>query len=130
MLAAYKALKEGYKEGRSNTVVVFTDGANSKPGMSLETLKLELERATDPTRPVRVVLLGVGPDVRQQELAEIAAATGGRLRGHRPRADRQHLPAGPDPDQLTGKRPGRHGARCQGQKTRPPWATGSTSNRV
>lgn len=78
VLAAYKSLKEGYKEGRSNTVVVFTDGANSKPGMSLETLKLELERATDPTRPVRVVLLGVGPDVRQQELAEIAAATGGR----------------------------------------------------
>ncbi|MFC4998652.1 VWA domain-containing protein [Dactylosporangium cerinum] len=78
VLSAYKALKEGYKEGRSNTVVVFTDGANSKPGMSLETLKLELERATDPTRPVRVVLLGVGPDVRQQELAEIAAATGGR----------------------------------------------------
>ncbi|MDG6101329.1 substrate-binding domain-containing protein [Dactylosporangium aurantiacum] len=78
VLAAYKALKDGYKEGRSNTVVVFTDGANSKPGMSLETLKLELERATDPTRPVRVVLLGVGPDARQQELAEIAAATGGR----------------------------------------------------
>ncbi|GAA3229517.1 VWA domain-containing protein [Dactylosporangium siamense] len=78
VLAAYKTLKEGYKEGRSNTVVVFTDGSNSKPGMSLETLKLELERATDPTRPVRVVLLGVGPDVRQQELAEIAAATGGR----------------------------------------------------
>ncbi|MET7418066.1 VWA domain-containing protein [Dactylosporangium sp. NPDC005555] len=78
VLSAYKALKEGYKEGRSNTVVVFTDGSNSKPGMSLETLKLELERATDPTRPVRVVLLGVGPDVKQQELAEIAAATGGR----------------------------------------------------
>jgi hypothetical protein len=78
VLSAYKTLKDGYKEGRSNTVVVFTDGANSKPGMSLETLKLELERATDPTRPVRVVLLGVGPDVRQQELAEIAAATGGR----------------------------------------------------
>lgn len=78
VLAAYRSLKDGYKEGRSNTVVVFTDGANSKPGMSLETLKLELERATDPTRPVRVVLLGVGPDVRQQELAEIAAATGGR----------------------------------------------------
>lgn len=78
VLSAYKSLKDGYKEGRSNTVVVFTDGANSKPGMSLETLKLELERATDPTRPVRVVLLGVGPDARQQELAEIAAATGGR----------------------------------------------------
>ncbi|GAA2586854.1 hypothetical protein GCM10010399_16040 [Dactylosporangium fulvum] len=46
--------------------------------MSLETLKLELERATDPTRPIRVVLLGVGPDVNKQELDEIAATTGGR----------------------------------------------------
>jgi hypothetical protein len=78
VLAAYQSLKDGYKEGRSNTVVVFTDGANSKPGMSLETLKLELERATDPTRPVRVVLLGVGPDANKQELDAIAAATGGR----------------------------------------------------
>ncbi|WP_238009199.1 substrate-binding domain-containing protein [Dactylosporangium sp. AC04546] len=78
VLAAYRSLKEGYKEGRSNTVVVFTDGSNTKPGMSLETLKLELERATDPTRPIRVVLLGVGPDVRKQELDEIAATTGGR----------------------------------------------------
>ncbi|MFG2038672.1 substrate-binding domain-containing protein [Dactylosporangium sp. NPDC048998] len=78
VLAAYQSLKEGYKDGRSNTVVVFTDGANSKPGMSLETLKLELERATDPTRPVRVVLLGIGPDVNKPELDAIAAATGGR----------------------------------------------------
>ncbi|GAA2330867.1 substrate-binding domain-containing protein [Dactylosporangium salmoneum] len=78
VLAAYRSLKEGYKDGRSNTVVVFTDGANSKPGMSLETLQLELERATDPTRPVRVVLLGIGPDVNKQELDTIAATTGGR----------------------------------------------------
>ncbi|GGM10533.1 hypothetical protein GCM10007977_009650 [Dactylosporangium sucinum] len=78
VLAAYRSLKEGYKEGRSNTVVVFTDGSNTKPGMSLETLKLELERATDPTRPIRVVLLGIGPDVHKQELDEIAATTGGR----------------------------------------------------
>ncbi|MGI5246241.1 substrate-binding domain-containing protein [Dactylosporangium sp. CA-139066] len=78
VLAAYQSLKEGYKEGRSNTVVVFTDGSNSKSGMSLETLKLELERATDPTRPVRVVLLGIGPDVHKDELDAIAATTGGR----------------------------------------------------
>ncbi|HTJ39146.1 MAG TPA: substrate-binding domain-containing protein [Dactylosporangium sp.] len=78
VLAAYQSLKEGYKEGRSNTVVVFTDGSNSKSGMSLETLQLELERATDPTRPVRVVLLGIGPDVHKEELDAIAATTGGR----------------------------------------------------
>ncbi|MEU7865729.1 substrate-binding domain-containing protein [Dactylosporangium sp. NPDC049140] len=78
VLAAYTSLRDGYREGRSNTVVVFTDGSNSKPGMSLETLRLELERATDPTRPVRVVLLGIGPDVHKDELEAIAATTGGR----------------------------------------------------
>jgi Ca-activated chloride channel family protein len=78
VLAAYRALQDGYQEGRSNTVVVFTDGSNSKAGMSLETLQLELERATDPTRPVRVVLLGIGPDVHRDELEAIAATTGGR----------------------------------------------------
>jgi hypothetical protein len=78
VLAAYKSLKDGYQEGRSNTVVVFTDGANSKAGMTMEQLELELERATDPTRPVRVVLLGIGPEVDQAELDEIAQRTGGK----------------------------------------------------
>src|SRR5262249_26443815 len=66
VLAAYKALREGYREGRSNTMVVFTDGSNSKPGMTLEEFDLELERATDPTRPIRIVLLGIGPDVSKK----------------------------------------------------------------
>lgn len=78
VLAAYKSMRDGYRDGRSNTVVVFTDGTNSKPGMTLEQLELELERATDLTRPVRVVLLGVGPDVNKTELDDIAQRTGGR----------------------------------------------------
>ena len=44
-------------------------------GVSPET---QLEMATDPTRPVRVVLLGIGPDVVQNELNAIAQRTGGR----------------------------------------------------
>jgi hypothetical protein len=78
VLAAYKTLRDGYRPGLSNTVVVFTDGTNSKPGMSLEAFETQLELATDPTRPVRVVLLGIGPDVNQAELADIARRTGGR----------------------------------------------------
>jgi hypothetical protein len=78
VLAAYKALQSGYRERRSNTVVVFTDGRNTKPGMTLEQLQLELERATDVTRPIRVVLLGIGPDADQAELDTIAKQTGGR----------------------------------------------------
>jgi hypothetical protein len=78
VLAAYKTLRDGYRPGLSNTVVVFTDGTNSKPGMSLEAFETQLELATDPTRPVRVVLLGIGPDVNQAELADIAHRAGGR----------------------------------------------------
>jgi len=78
VLAAYKTLRDGYRAGRSNTVVVFTDGRNSKPGMSLDDFETQLELATDPTRPVRVVLLGIGPDVDQNELNAIAQRTGGR----------------------------------------------------
>jgi hypothetical protein len=78
VLAAYKTLRDGYRAGRSNTVVVFTDGRNNKPGLSLEDFETQLELATDPTRPVRVVLLGIGPDVDQNELNAIAQRTGGR----------------------------------------------------
>jgi Ca-activated chloride channel homolog len=78
VLAAYTALRDTYRADRSNTVVVFTDGSNSKPGMTLEQFETALEEATDPTRPVRVVLLGIGPDVNQAELNDIAARTGGR----------------------------------------------------
>jgi hypothetical protein len=78
VLAAYKTMRDGYREGRSNTVVVFTDGANSKPGMSLEAFEEELEKATDPTKAVRVVLLGLGPNVDMTELTDIARRTGGR----------------------------------------------------
>ncbi len=78
VLAAYKTLRDGYRAGRSNTVVVFTDGRNTKPGLSLDDFETQLELATDPTRPVRVVLLGIGPDVDQNELNAIAQRTGGR----------------------------------------------------
>lgn len=78
VLAAYTTLRDGFRAGRSNTVVVFTDGRNTKPGLSLDDFETQLELATDPTRPVRVVLLGIGPDVDQNELNAIAQRTGGR----------------------------------------------------
>lgn len=78
VLTAYRAMKAGYREGMSNTIVVFTDGRNTVPGLDLDGLKLELERLTDTTRPIRVVLLGIGPDVDIAELTAIAKTTGGK----------------------------------------------------
>ena len=60
-------------------VRVFTAGGNTKPdGLSLDDVNLELERLTDPTKPIRVVLLGFGPDVNLDELNSIAKTTGGK----------------------------------------------------
>jgi Ca-activated chloride channel homolog len=79
LLAAYKVMKDGYHEGMSNTIVVFTDGGNTKPGaLSIDALQLELEKLTDITRPIRVILLGIGPDINIDELNAIATTTGGR----------------------------------------------------
>ncbi len=79
ILAAYKAVQDGWEDGKSNTVLVFTAGGNTKPdGLSLDDVNLELERLTDPTRPIRVVLLGFGPDVNLDELNSIAKTTGGK----------------------------------------------------
>jgi hypothetical protein len=79
ILAAYKAVQDGWEDGKSNTVLVFTSGSNTKPdGLSLDDVNLELERLTDPTKPIRVVLLGFGPDVNLDELNSIAKTTGGK----------------------------------------------------
>jgi Ca-activated chloride channel homolog len=79
LLAAYRVMKEGYRADRSNTIVVFIDGKNNEPGgMSLDDFGLEIEKLADPTRPIRVILLGVGPDVDLVELNTIAKDTGGK----------------------------------------------------
>jgi Ca-activated chloride channel homolog len=79
LLAAYQVMKDGYRADRSNTIVVFTDGRNTKPGgTTLDDLQLGLEKLADPTKPIRVVLLGIGPDVNLTELETIAKATGGK----------------------------------------------------
>jgi hypothetical protein len=79
VLAAYTAIKDGWDENRSNAVLVFTSGTNTKPdGLTLDTVQLELEKLTDPTKPIRLILLGFGPDVNLDELTALAKTTGGK----------------------------------------------------
>lgn len=78
VLAAYQAAVTGYATGKSNVVVVITDSRDdNRAGPSLPELLTELEKLSDPTRPVRVVPIGLGPGVDVAELAAIARATGG-----------------------------------------------------
>lgn len=78
LLAGYQELKDGYDPTRSNTLILWTDGTSDKPdGLALSETLSELERLADLTRPIRVVLLGLGPDVNMEQLTEIARVTGG-----------------------------------------------------
>jgi Mg-chelatase subunit ChlD len=78
IIAAYKAIQAKYDPERSNTIVVFTDGrSNLKDGLTLSKVKRELENLSDVARPIRVILMGIGPDADISELQEIAAITGG-----------------------------------------------------
>lgn len=76
ILAGYRQLLDGYKPELSNTLVVFTDGSDNT-GEDLRAVQRELEVLADVTRPVRVVLLGIGPDVKLDDLGAIAKTTGG-----------------------------------------------------
>ena len=77
-LAAYKAATSSYAKGKFNALVVLTDGVNQDPGsISRSELISELQRLTDPERPVPLIMIAVGPDADKEEAGEIARATGG-----------------------------------------------------
>jgi hypothetical protein len=78
LLAGYREMKEGYDPSRSNTLIIWTDSTNNDPdGPTLDETLRELEQLADITRPIRVVLLGLGPDANLAELEELARVTGG-----------------------------------------------------
>jgi Ca-activated chloride channel homolog len=77
ILAAYKKMRDSYRPGAGNTVVVFTDGTNDKPGMNIAQLLRGFEMLADVTRPVKIVILALGSDVNMGELTRIANAAGG-----------------------------------------------------
>jgi Ca-activated chloride channel family protein len=75
-LAAYKEVKSTWQPGRVNSVLLFTDGVNENDeGITLPTLVSQLTKLRDPTRPVRMVIIGIGNEVNPKELQTIAAAT-------------------------------------------------------
>ncbi|MFF4507741.1 substrate-binding and VWA domain-containing protein [Streptomyces sp. NPDC001401] len=77
-LAAYKAATSSYVKGKFNALVILTDGVNQDPGsISRSELITQLQKLTDPARPVPLIMIAVGPDADRQEADEIAEATGG-----------------------------------------------------
>jgi Ca-activated chloride channel family protein len=78
-LAATRAVRAGFQPGASNTVVLITDGRNEVDGgIDLATVLQTLRAEADPTRPVSVIAIGLGPEADVEALRQIAQATGGR----------------------------------------------------
>lgn len=78
-LAAYQSATQAFEPGRINTVILLTDGRNDDANsISRDQLLAELQQLQDPQRPVRIVGIGIGPDIDVGELQAIAGATGGQ----------------------------------------------------
>lgn len=78
-LAAVRALREDYDTGAVNTLVLLTDGRNEDAdSIALPDLVRTLKREQDPSRPVSVIAVGLGPDADDHSLRRIVEATGGR----------------------------------------------------
>jgi ABC-type molybdate transport system substrate-binding protein len=74
--AAYQKVKQQYDPNRVNAVVILTDGRNEDPkGISLEQLKANLRAASDPSKPIAITTIGIGPDVDPKALSQISKMT-------------------------------------------------------
>jgi hypothetical protein len=71
--AAHQKVSQQYDPGRVNAVVILTDGRNEDPkGISLEQLKANLRAASDPTKPIAITTIGIGPNVDPEALSQIS----------------------------------------------------------
>jgi Ca-activated chloride channel family protein len=76
VLAAYKNVQSTWQAGKVNSVILFTDGKNDNPGgITRASLIDQLHKLSDPKRPVRVVIIGIGNDVDRGELEAVTNAT-------------------------------------------------------
>ncbi|BBH66416.1 hypothetical protein ACTI_31010 [Actinoplanes sp. OR16] len=78
VLAAYQEVQKNWKAGRSNSVILFTDGKNENAdGLGQDEFLDKLKKAQDPKKPVRLVLIGIGNEVDKGELDTISKTVKG-----------------------------------------------------
>ncbi len=77
-IAAYRTVQDSYDPRSINAVMIFTDGYSTNTGdLSLDDTITTLQRLRDPARPVRLIAIGMGPNVDGPALDKIAKVTGG-----------------------------------------------------
>lgn len=76
--AAFAEMTKTYDPEYYNSVVIITDGKNDDPGggLTLDELLAQIKKQHDPTRPVRIITIGMG-EADPKALEAIAAASGG-----------------------------------------------------
>jgi ABC-type molybdate transport system substrate-binding protein/Mg-chelatase subunit ChlD len=78
ILATYTAAGRSFAAGHDNTVVLITDGPNEDDyGFDLAGAKQRLTQLQDPKKPVRLVIIGLGPKPDVPAMKELAAITKG-----------------------------------------------------
>ncbi|MBM7788094.1 VWA domain-containing protein [Tenggerimyces flavus] len=79
VLAAYRSARQNFESGRSNTMVLLTDGKDDNvSNTNLETLVRQLRNETTADKPIQVILVGLGPDADIGVLRQLADAMGGQ----------------------------------------------------
>ncbi|MFZ2240538.1 MAG: substrate-binding domain-containing protein [Gordonia amarae] len=79
MLAAYKMMVDSYDPTANNQLCLVTDGHNEDANsISLDELIDQLKRLQNPTRPVRIIAIGISADADADALDQIAEVTGGK----------------------------------------------------
>jgi Ca-activated chloride channel family protein len=80
ILQGYRLALDGYNPAYVNQVVVLTDGDNrdTKNSITRDGLTQAIKGLTDPARPIKVILLGYGPEADMTSLQSIASAVGGK----------------------------------------------------
>ncbi|GAB3877802.1 substrate-binding and VWA domain-containing protein [Terrabacter terrigena] len=77
--SSYDRARSTWRAGYTNTVVVVADGPNDDDyGLTLDLLEKRLNAAKDASRPVPVVVLGLGDRVDAAALRRVVAITGGQ----------------------------------------------------
>ncbi|HST84460.1 MAG TPA: VWA domain-containing protein [Kineosporiaceae bacterium] len=78
-ISGMKEMKKQYDPRAGNAVVLFTDGANNDDGgPKLQATLDELASLYDPKKPVRLICIGIGEDIKMSQLRQMASRAGGQ----------------------------------------------------
>lgn len=80
ILQGYRLALNAYDPAYVNQVVVLTDGDNrdTKNSITRDGLTQAIKGLVDPARPIKLILLGYGPEADMTSLEAIASAVGGK----------------------------------------------------